>query len=159
MLIINSTELGWKSAKLSCNVSIRCSGRSSCHADRRRWILSCSFIWQVDCNDKIKVTSEINSRAFKRFFGRGAGLTFEARLALIEQGTGGRVIHRMPADANDDWYDEQGVAQPRPQPPANLAHLNTLLMEVQLNSSRVYCTSHRFVCFPLPSIIEFISHP
>ena len=78
---------------------------------------------RLQWKNKIKVTSEINSRGFKRFFGRGAGLTFEARLALIEQGTGGRVIHRMPADANDDWYDEHGVAQPRPQPPANLAHL------------------------------------
>ena len=89
------------------------------------------------------------SSGFKRFFGRGAGLTFLDKLHLIEQGTGGRVIHRLPTDVADDWYDSQGVAHPRPIPPPNLAHLNTLLMEVQLNSTRVFVTSHRSVCLPV----------
>ena len=89
---------------------------------------------------------QIYCRGFKRFWGHGAGLTFEDKLVLIEQATGGRVIHRFPADVNDDWYDCQGVAHPPPVPPANLLHLMPLLSEVQLNSSRIFNTSHRFVC-------------
>ena len=65
----------------------------------------------------------------------------------------------MPTDANDPWYDSQGVAHPRPAPPANLAHLNSLLLEVQLNSTRLFVTSHRFVClrFGLLSPLFLIS--
>ena len=80
-------------------------------------------------------------RGFKRFFGRGQGLTFEQKLQQIEQGTGGRVIHRMPSDVNDDWFDGVGVPHPRPVTPPNM---DNLLLEVQLNSTRVYVTSHRY---------------
>lgn len=82
-------------------------------------------------------------RGFKRFFGAGVGLPFPARLQLIEQQTGGRVTFRMPADAGENWYDRAGVPHHPPTPPVNLQHLFSLLFEVQLNSSRLFVTSHR----------------
>ena len=81
-------------------------------------------------------------RGFKRFFGRGAGLSFPAKLHNIEQQTGGRVIARFPCDIGEDWYDEIGNRQPTPVPSPNLGNV-LLPMEVLLNSSRMFCTSHR----------------
>ena len=57
------------------------------------------------------------------------------------------MIHRLPIDAADDWFDSQGVQHPRPATPANVngVNVNSLLLEVQLNSSRVGVTSHRYI--------------
>ena len=81
-------------------------------------------------------------RGFKKFFGRGAGLSFPDKLRAIEQQSGGRVISRFPCDMGEDWFSDIGVRQPSPIPPPNLRHV-MLPMEVLLNSSRMFCTSHR----------------
>ena len=82
-------------------------------------------------------------RGFKKMFGRGNPLnSFVTKMNTLEQQTGGRVIARFPADLGEGWFDKKGVKHPVPVPPANLQHLN-LLWEVQLNSSRLFDTSHR----------------
>ena len=81
-------------------------------------------------------------RGFKHNFGHRPARTFLQKMDTIEQNTGGRVIYRIPIDAADNWYDWQGVSHPRPLvAPGN----DNLLLEVQLNSSRVFVTSHRLV--------------
>ena len=65
-------------------------------------------------------------------------------MLAMEQQSGGRVIARFPTDPADDWFDRDGVRHPTPVRPANLQHLR-LPFEVQLNSGRMFCTSHRGV--------------
>lgn len=60
----------------------------------------------------------------------------------MQQQSGGRVIARFPSDPGEHWFDNLGVRHPAPVAPANLQHVG-LPFEVQLNSGRMFCTSHR----------------
>lgn len=52
------------------------------------------------------------------------------------------MIFLFPWDAGEDWIDWQGVSHPPPIAPPNFQHFR-FLFEVQLNSSRIFNTSHR----------------
>ena len=85
-----------------------------------------------------------NCRGFKFNFGAGNAIRFPDRMLAMEQQTGGRVIARFPPDHREDWFDARGIRHPAPVPPANLQNTR-LPFEVQLNSGRMFCTSHRGV--------------
>jgi hypothetical protein len=81
-------------------------------------------------------------KGFKQYFGNL--LSFLDALTALEVGVGGRVRHFLPADSGDDWYDRIGQSHPPPVTPPNLDR-GKLLWEVQANSTRAFCTAHRWV--------------
>ena len=80
-------------------------------------------------------------KGFKQYFGNQ--VSFLDTLTAIEVGTGGRVKHFVPSDTNDDWYDRVGQSHPPPVTPPNLDR-GALLWDVQANSTRAFCTAHRW---------------
>ena len=85
----------------------------------------------------------IYDKGFKRYLGNN-NVSFMDLLTNIETQTGGRVRHFFPSDMGDDWHDPDGQAHPPPPTPPNLDR-GKLLFEVQANSTRAFCTSHRWV--------------
>ena len=81
-------------------------------------------------------------KGFKQYFGNN--LSFLDALTALEVGVGGRVRHFLPSDSGDDWHDRIGQSHPHPANPPNMDR-GQLLFEVQANSSRVFCTAHRWV--------------
>ena len=80
-------------------------------------------------------------KGFKQYFGNN--LSFLDALTAIEVGVGGRVKHFLPSDPNDDWFDRIGQSHPPPLTPPNMDR-GKLLWEVQANSTRCFCTAHRW---------------
>ena len=81
-------------------------------------------------------------KGFKQYF--GIHQSFLDALTALEVRVGGRVKHFLPADPGDDWFDRIGQSHPPPITPPNLDR-GKLLWEVQANSTRVFCTAHRWL--------------
>ena len=78
-------------------------------------------------------------KGFKQYFGNQR--SFLDELTTLEAGLGGRVRHFSPADAGDDWFDRVGVPHPVPVTPLERGKL---LFDLQANSTRAFCTGHRW---------------
>ena len=79
-------------------------------------------------------------KGFKQYLGNNP--SFLDALTALEAGVGGRVRHFLPADSGDDWHDRLGQAHPAPVTPILRGKL---LWDVQANSTRIFCTAHRWV--------------
>ena len=80
-------------------------------------------------------------KGFKQYFGNNQ--SFLDILTAMEVASGGRVRHFLPADSGDDWYDQIGQAHAAPPVPPNMDR-GKLLWEKQANSTRAFCTAHRW---------------
>jgi hypothetical protein len=84
-------------------------------------------------------------RGYKVFGNLPAGVqTFIQMLQNLSQVTNGRVQFRFPPDPRDDWFDQNGVSHPPPQPHPGAGPVpRDFHMDITANSGSVNCTKGR----------------